>query len=49
MAVWAVGGSTRVGHHMCARASLHVRHTRSLRGRYACYIRCECREFALSV
>ena len=35
MAVEVLGVSTRVGHRTCIRASLHVRHTGSLRGRYA--------------
>ena len=33
VAVEVLGVSTRVGHRTCTRASLHVRHTRSLRGR----------------
>ena len=33
VAVEVLGASTRVGHRICTRASLHVRHTRSLRGR----------------
>ena len=33
VAVEVLGVSTRVGHRICTRASLHVRHTRSLRGR----------------
>ena len=35
VAVEVLGVSTRVGHRTCIRASLHVRHTGSLRGRYA--------------
>ena len=49
MAVEVLGVSTRVGHRICTRASWHVRHTRSLRGRYAHYIRSECGDFVLSV
>ena len=49
VAVEVLGVITRVGHRSCARAVYHVRHTRSLRGRWAGYIRCGCREFALSV
>ena len=49
MAVEVLGVSTRVGHRTCTRAFLHVRHTRSLRGRWAYYIRCECGDFVLSV
>ena len=49
MAVEVLGVITRVGHRSYARAVYHVRHTRSLRGRWVGYIRCECREFALSV
>ena len=49
MAVEVLGVITRVGHRSCARAVYHVRHTRSLRGRWAGYIRCGCREFVLSV
>ena len=49
MAVEVLGVSTRVDHRICTHAVYHVRHTRSLRGRWAGYIRCECREFALSV
>ena len=49
MAVEVLGVITRVGHRSCARAVYHVRHTRSLRGRLAGYIRCGCREFVLSV
>ena len=33
VAVEVLGVSTRVGHRTCTRAFLHVRHTRSLRGR----------------
>ena len=33
VAVEVLGASTRVGHRTCTRAFLHVRHTRSLRGR----------------
>ena len=33
VAVEVLGVSTRVGHRICTRAYLHVRHTRSLRGR----------------
>ena len=47
--VEVLGVITRVGHRSCTRAVYHVRHTRSLRGRWAGYIRCECREFDLSV
>ena len=49
MAVEVLGVITRVGHRSCTRAVYHVYHTRSLRGRWAHYIRCRCREFALSV
>ena len=49
VAVEVLGVITRVGHRSCTRAGHHVRHTRSLRGRWAGYIRCECREFALGV
>ena len=44
-----LGVITRVGHRSCARAVYHVRHTRSLRGRWAGYIRCGYREFVLSM
>ena len=40
VAVEVLGAITRVGHRSCARAVYHVRHTRSLRGRWAGYIRC---------
>ena len=49
MAVEVLGVSTRVGHSICTRAFLHVGHTRSLRGREDCYIRCESGDFGLSV
>ena len=49
MAVEVLGVITRVGHRSCTRAVYRARHTGSLRGRWAGYIRCECREFALSV
>ena len=48
MAVEVLGVRTRVGHRTCTLAYLHVGHTRSLRGREAYYIRCECEDFVLS-
>ena len=45
-----IGGNHTCGPRaVCARAVYHVRHTRSLRGRWAGYIRCGCREFVLSM
>ena len=44
-----LGASTRVGHRSCTQAFLHVGKHKVIRGRYARYIRSECREFALSV